>query len=436
MIQERRKNHMLDPKFVRDNIETIVIAAKNKKIEFDPQVFTELYDKRSKLLKETESLRNKRNDGSNAVKKAKSQEEREQLVINMRQIGVLLDEAEKNLRSTEKNFENLLLTIPSIPSNDTPIGSSDAENVEIKKVGEIPKFSFTPKDHIDLAKNLGMIDFEKGATIAGSRSYFLIGPGAELERAVHSLALDLLKSRGYIQMSVPVIVRTSAMEGTGYLPGGADQAYYIEKDDLWLVGTSEVPLASYFQNEIIDSSKLPIKTCAWSTCFRREAGAAGKDTKGLYRVHQFQKIEQVVVCEPNIEKSNILHDELLKNAEDLLQLLELPYRVVKVCTGDLGQGQVKKNDIETWMPSRNNYGETHSCSSFYDFQARRLKIRTRDENGKTQFCYTLNNTAIATPRVLIPLIENHQTNDGRIRIPKALQKYMDNKEYIEKYTKF
>ncbi|APJ04884.1 serine--tRNA ligase [Silvanigrella aquatica] len=421
---------MLDPKFIRDNLEAIAIAAKNKRFEFDPKLFADLYEKRSKCIKETEELRNKRNEGSDAVKKAKSKEERELLVSQMRQMGPLLEEAEKNLREVEKEFEKLLLTVPSIASADTPLGASDADNVEIKKVGELPRFEFVPKDHIELSKNLGIIDFERGAAIAGSRSYFLMGAGAELERAIHSLALDLLKSRGYKQMSVPVLVRTSAMEGTGYLPGGADQAYYVEKDDMWLVGTSEVPLASYYQNEILDTAQLPAKVCAWSTCFRREAGAAGKDTKGLYRVHQFQKIEQVVICEPNVEKSDILHAELLKNAEDLLQLLELPYRVVQVCTGDLGQGQVKKNDIEAWMPSRNSYGETHSCSSFYDYQARRLKIRTRDENGKMQFCYTLNNTAVATPRVLIPLIENHQTKDGRIRIPKALQKYMGGAEYI------
>lgn len=430
MIQERRKNPMLDPKFVRDNLEAITIAAKNKRFEFDPKLFAELYEKRSKYIKETEALRSQRNEGSDAVKKAKSKEERELLVTKMRQMGPLLEEAEKALREVEKDFEKLLLTIPSIPSIDTPIGISDADNVEIKKVGEPPRFEFKPKDHIELSKNLGIIDFERGAAIAGSRSYFLLGTGAELERAVHSLALDLLKSRGYKQMSVPILVRSSAMEGTGYLPGGAEQAYYIEKDDLWLVGTSEVPLASYYQSEILDAAQLPVKMCAWSTCFRREAGAAGKDTKGLYRVHQFQKIEQVIICEPSIEKSDLLHSELLKNAEDLLQLLELPYRIVKVCTGDLGQGQVKKNDIETWMPSRNSYGETHSCSSFYDYQARRLKIRTRDVNGKTQFCYTLNNTAVATPRVLIPLIENHQTQDGRIRIPKALQQYMCGAEFI------
>lgn len=421
---------MLDPKFIRDNLEEITIAAKNKRFDFNPNYFKELYEKRAVYIKETEELRSKRNAGSDAVKKAASKEARELLVAEMRKMGPELETAEKNLRELESEFEKLLLTIPSIPSSDTPIGASDAENVEIRKVGEIPKFSFQAKDHIELGKALGILDFERGATIAGSRSYFLLGAGAELERAVHSLALDLLKARGYKQLTVPVLVRTSAMEGTGYLPGGAEQAYYVEKDDMWLVGTSEVPLASYHQNEILEASQLPVKFCAWSTCFRREAGAAGKDTKGLYRVHQFQKIEQVVICEPNKAASDALHAELLKNAEDLLQLLELPYRVVQVCTGDLGQGQVKKNDVETWMPSRNYYGETHSCSSFYDFQARRLKIRTRDENGKTQFCYTLNNTAVATPRVLIPLLENHQTADGRIKIPKALQKYMNGVEYI------
>lgn len=428
LLQERLV--MLDPKFIRDNLEEIAIAAKNKRFDFNPNYFKELYEKRLQLIKDTEELRSKRNSGSDAVKKAKSKEEREALVAEMRKMSPLLEEAEKNLREIEADFEKLLLTIPSIPSSDTPLGASDADNVEIRKVGSIPQFSFQIKDHIELGKSLGIIDFERGANIAGSRSYFLLGAGAELERAVHSLALDLLKSRGYKQLSVPVLVRTSAMEGTGYLPGGADQAYFVEKDDMWLVGTSEVPLASYHQNEILDEPSLPVKYCAWSTCFRREAGAAGKDTKGLYRVHQFQKIEQVIICEPNIEKSDKLHAELLKNAEDLLQLLELPYRVVQVCTGDLGQGQVKKNDVETWMPSRNNYGETHSCSSFYDFQARRLKIRTKDSNGKTQFCFTLNNTAVATPRVLIPLIENHQTPDGRIKIPKALQKYMNGAEFI------
>lgn len=416
---------MLDPKFIRENLETVHKAAQNKGFPFDPNLFLSLYDSRAELIKQTEDLRSKRNSGSEAVKKAQSKEERESLVLQMRELGPLLENTEKKLRDVENEFNALLLTVPSISSSDTPLGKSDADNKELYKIGTPPKFNFAPKDHIELGKKLGILDFERGTNIAGTRSYFLLGLGAELERAVHSLALDLLKSRGYKQMTVPVLVRTSAMEGTGYLPGGAEQAYFVEKDDMWLVGTAEVPLASYHQNEILEENTLPKKFHAWSTCFRREAGAHGKDTKGLYRVHQFQKIEQVVICKPDKNESDRLHAELLKNAEDLLQLLELPYRVVQVCTGDLGQGQVKKNDIETWMPSRNNYGETHSCSSFYDFQARRLKIRMRDENGKNQFCYTLNNTAAATPRLLIPLLENHQQEDGRIYIPKALRKYMD-----------
>lgn len=415
---------MLDPKYIRENLETIDIAAKNKGFPFDSKRFTALYEARSQLIQETEDLRSKRNSGSDAVKKAQTKETRDILVAQMKELSPLLEKAEKKLREIEADFNAFLLTVPSISSKDTPVGKSEIDNVELYKVGAPPKFGFIPKDHIELGKKLNILDFERGTQIAGSRSYFLMGLGAELERAVHSLALDLLKSRGYKQMSVPVLVRTSAMEGTGYLPGGADQAYFVEKDDMWLVGTSEVPLASFHQNEILDENTLPKKLYAWSSCFRREAGAAGKDTKGLYRVHQFQKIEQVIICRPDIEESNKLHAELLKNAEDLLQLLELPYRVVQVCTGDLGQGQVKKNDIETWMPSRNNYGETHSCSSFYDFQARRLKIRTKDKNDKNQYCFTLNNTAAATPRLLIPLLENHQTEDGRVYIPKSLQKYM------------
>lgn len=421
---------MLDPKFVRENLEKVAIAAKNKNFPFDPQGFASVYDKRTELLVQTEELRRQRNEGSDAVKKAPSKEAREELLTKMREVGAKLSDFETRLREVEENFEKLMMTIPSIPADDTPIGASDADNVELRKEGVLPKFSFQPKDHIELGTKLGLVDFQRGANVAGTRSYFLCGQGAELERAVHSLAMDLLRSRGYKMMSVPVLVRTSAMQGTGYLPGGAEQAYFVEKDDMWLVGTSEVSLASYHAGEILEANQLPVKIYAHSSCFRREAGAHGKDTKGLYRVHQFQKIEQVVLCEPTVEASEKCHAELLQNAEDLLKALELPYRVVRVCSGDLGQGQVKKHDIETWMPSRNAYGETHSCSSFYDFQARRLKTRVRDASGKPQFVYTLNNTMAATPRILIPLLENHQTAEGRVRIPKALQKYMNGAEYI------
>lgn len=421
---------MLDAKFVRENIEKISLAAKQKHVGFDAARYVEIYDRRAKAIELTEQLRRKRNEGSDAVKKAANKDERDALLQTMRAVGEELSKAETELRDVEAQFEALQMTVPSIPSEDTPIGASDADNVEWRKVGNLPQFGFTPKDHIELGTSLGIIDFQRGTQVAGTRSYFLVGLGAELERAVHCLAFDLLRARRYKAMSVPVLVRSSAMQGTGYLPGGADQAYFVEKDDMWLVGTSEVSLASYHANEIVDAGSLPLRYFAHSSCFRREAGAHGKDTKGLYRVHQFQKIEQVVLCEPSVEASERLHTELLQNAEDLLAALELPYRVVRVCTGDLGQGQVKKHDVETWMPSRNGYGETHSCSSFYDYQARRLKIRTRDAQGRTQFVHTLNNTMAATPRLLIPILENHQTADGRVRIPAALRKYMDGREFI------
>lgn len=421
---------MLDPKYVRENLSSITKASQLKRLPFDGDRYAQIFDSRLAILEETETLRRQRNEGSDGVKRAKSAEEREALLAKMKDVNQRLTAAESQLRDIEAEFEAIQATVPNPPSEDTPIGATDADNVEWRKEGTRPNFNFKPLDHIELGQKLGLIDFTRGANVAGSRSYFLIGAGAELERAVHNLAVDLLTQRGYTLMSVPVLVRSSAMQGTGYLPGGADQAYFVEKDDMWLVGTAEVSLASFHAGEILDQSQLPVKICAHSSCFRREAGAHGKDTKGLYRVHQFQKIEQVVLCNPNKDESDRLHMELLKNAEDLLQMLELPYRVVKVCTGDLGQGQVKKHDIETWMPGRNAYGETHSCSSFYDYQARRLKIRTKDANGKNQFVYTLNNTEVATPRVLIPLIENHQTEDGRIRIPKALQKYMGGREFI------
>jgi seryl-tRNA synthetase len=421
---------MLDPKYVRDNLSVINNAAQLKRIPFDSDKFAAIFDARLLALEETENLRRQRNEGSDAVKKAKAPEERETLLNAMREVGQKLTQAEGRLREIESEFETIQSTVPNPPSEDTPVGATDADNVEWRKEGHPPNFDFKPLDHIELGQKLGLIDFNRGSNIAGSRSYFLVGAGAELERAVHTLAVDLLTQRGFTLMSVPVLVRSSAMQGTGYLPGGADQAYFVEKDDMWLVGTAEVSLASYHAGEILDSSQLPVKICAHSSCFRREAGAHGKDTKGLYRVHQFQKIEQVVLCKPDKEESDRLHMELLTNAEDLLKLLELPYRVVKVCTGDLGQGQVKKHDIETWMPSRSAYGETHSCSSFNDYQARRLKIRTKDTSGKNQFVYTLNNTEVATPRVLIPLLENHQTADGRIRIPQALRKYMNGREFI------
>jgi seryl-tRNA synthetase len=313
-----------------------------------------------------------------------------------------------------------------------PVGADETENVELRRVGEPRAFKFALKDHLTLGKELGIIDIERGVKLAGTRNYVLKGDGALLHQAVLRLAQDMIVERGYTPMVVPVLVREEVMCGTGYFPTGRDQAYLCERDDMSLVGTAEVPLTAYHSDEILSEAELPKKYCAVSTCFRREAGAAGKDTYGLYRIHLFDKVEQVVVCRNDLEESKRFHQEILQNAEDLMQALQLPYRVVNVCTGDLGQGQVQKYDIETWMPSRNSYGETHSASRFYEFQARRLKLRYRDGAKKVRFCHTLNNTVIASPRVLIPILEHYQNADGTVAIPEALCPYMSGLTQLDK----
>ena len=287
----------------------------------------------------------------------------------------------------------------------------------------MPTFDFETKDHLDLAVMHDMLDVERAGRIAGSRTYFLKNAGAMLEVSILRMALDHMVKKGYSPMLVPNLVRYEAMAGTAYFPGGEDQSYVTERDELYLIGTAEVPITAYHGGEILDLDALPKKMCGWSNCYRREAGAAGRDTRGLYRIHQFQKIEQVIVCRADEELSKQHHEEILKNSEEILQMLELPYRVVNVCGGDLGRGQVQKFDIETWMPSRESYSETHSASRFHDFQSRRLDLRYRDEDGKVRFCHTLNNTVVASPRILIPLLEIHQRADGGIDIPAALQPY-------------
>ena len=274
-----------------------------------------------------------------------------------------------------------------------------------------------------------MIDIPRGVKTAGARNYYLSGAGVLLHRAVQQLAMDLLAAKGFTLLEVPLMVRAEALVNTGFFPLGADQTYRMAEDDRWLVGTAEVPLVAYYDREIVDLTQ-PIKLAAASLCFRSEVGSAGRDVHGLYRVHQFSKVEQVVLCENSLELSEQLFQEITQNAEELLQLLELPYRVMAVCTGDMSQKTYKQYDIETWMPSRGAYGETHSSSQLLDFQARRSNIRFKDRDGKLQYCYTLNNTMVASPRILIPLLENHQEEDGSIQIPQALRKYMNGLERL------
>jgi len=334
------------------------------------------------------------------------------------------------IKELQPEFDDLMLQVAQPADEDVPIGKDDTENVEIRKEGEIRQFDFEPKDHVQLGLALGIIDIERGVKLAGTRNYFLKGDGALLHWAILRFAMDCMVEKGYEPLSVPVLMKDEAMIGTGFFPGAEEQTYRMEKDQLNLAGTAEVPLAAYHYGEILNADELPKKYVALSSCFRREAGAAGKDTYGLYRIHQFDKVEQVIVCENSAEVSGKYHDEILANAEAVMQALELPYRVVNVCTGDLGRGQAKKFDIETWMPSRNNYCETHSASKLYDFQARRLNLRYKPSPGSrvtghgTRFCHTLNNTVIASPRILIPILELYQNADGSITIPKVLQPYI------------
>jgi len=441
---------MLDIRFIRANPDKIRDAAAKKRIDFDVDRLLEVDDRRRQIQQEMDALRHEqkqagqiigqlRNPKSSAYKQAlaegKTAEQIEQdlkaTLKQMEQLKSRLKQLQDEAEQVKQEFETLMLRCPQVPAEDVPVGKDETENVEIRREGELPRFDFEPKDHVQLGTALGMLDIERGVKLAGTRNYVLKGDGVLLHMAVLRLALDTLIARGFVPVSVPVLVRDAMMYGTGYYPGGEEQAYRCERDEMSLVGTAEVPLTALHCEEVLNENELPKRYCAWSPCFRREAGAAGKDTYGLYRIHYFEKVEQVVVCRADEAESIRHHQEILANAEAVLQALRLPYRVVNVCTGDLGQGQVQKFDIETWMPSRNSYGETHSASRFYDFQARRLNLRYRDKDGKLHYCHTLNNTAIASPRILIAIMEIYQNADGTITVPEALRPYMGDRERIE-----
>jgi len=415
---------MIDIKLIRENPEKFKTACETKGFPVDIDKLLEvdgrLREDKSRLQEITTEI----NKLGKSVPKLVEAERQEVITVlsKLKQKASALDEKFKEL---QPKFDKLMLYVPQLADDDVPIGKDDTENVEIRREGEIRKFDFEPKDHVQLGTALGIIDIERGVKLAGTRNYILKGDGALLHWAVLRFAMDFMVGKGYVPFSVPVLVKDEAMTGTGFFPGFEDQTYQMEKDQLNLAGTAEVPLTAYRMDEILKAEELPLKYVALSSCFRREAGAAGKDTYGLYRIHQFDKIEQVVICKNSIEESNKFHEEILANAEQVMQALELPYRVVNVCTGDLGRGQAKKYDIEAWMPSRGNYCETHSASKLYEFQARRLNLRYKDATTKKNlFCHTLNNTVIASPRILIPLLELYQNADGSVTIPKVLRPYI------------
>ncbi|HHI79660.1 MAG TPA: serine--tRNA ligase [Planctomycetes bacterium] len=415
---------MLDPKWVREHPDEVKEAGRKKRMDCAEVVdrFLEVDEALRALLPEVEGLRARQKSLGREMGKA-SPEEREALLQEQKEAKKRIQELGVRERELKKEREDLLLRMPNIPAPEVPEGVDDSDNVELRRVGEIPDFGFSPKDHITLGEKLGILDFKHAAELAGTRNYFLKGKAVLLEEAVLRFALDHLIAKGFEPMTVPLLVRDFAMVGTAYFPGGEEQAYRCEKDELNLIGTGEVPLTSFHQGEILSLKDLPIRLVARSVCFRREAGTYGKDTKGLYRVHQFQKVEQVILDVADPELSIQRHLEITTNSEELLQAMGLPYRVVNVCGGDLGQPQIQKFDIETWMPSRESYGETHSASRFHDFQTRRLKIRYKDEEGKTRYCYSLNNTVIASPRILIAILENYQEEDGSVTVPEVLRPY-------------
>ena len=421
---------MLDIRFIRENPDSVREAARKKHIAFDIDALLQQDARMRELQVAIDDLRARRNRGSKQISTLQG-EERQRAIAEMQKVSADLKDLEPEYDALEKEMAERLLYAPLPPADDVPVGETEEDNVEIRRWGEQPVFDFEPKDHVALGESLDILDISRGVKLAGSRSYILRNEGALLHWAVLRLAMDHLLRQGFTPLTVPVIVREDFMVGTTYFPQGKEQAYAIERDDLFLVGTAEVSLTSYYADEILSIDDLPVKLVSNSPCFRRESGTYGKDTRGIYRIHQFDKVEQVMLCENSAERSAEMHEYILNNAEQVTQKLEIPYRVIEVCTGDMGLGKYRMHDIESWMPGRGAYGETHSASRFHDFQARRLNLRYRDADGRVRFVHTLNNTVIASPRILIPLLETHQQADGSVVIPDALRPYLGGLEILE-----
>ncbi len=413
---------MLDIKFIRENKDLIALAAKKKFVAFDIEELLSTDDARKAKLQSVEKKRTEQNIVSDKVAQAKDPTEREAMIFEMRKFKADLQKEEHELEEIIKKWRNLMLLVPNIPDMTVPEGTSDADNQEVKKWGTLPEFSFIPKNHIELMESLGMIDLMRGAKVAGFRGYFLKDAGVMLSFAIWNYALAFFSKKGFSPMIVPSLVRRENLMGTGFLPQGEEDLYKTQDGD-FLAGTAEVATMGFHADEVISLEGLPIKYISFSPCFRREAGSHSKDVKGLIRVHEFYKFEQVILCEANHETSVKFHEELVRNTEEFIESLGIPYHRVVNCGGDLGLGQVKKYDLELWVPLEKKYREIASASYFHDFQTRRLNIRYKDTDGKMKFAHSLNNTAIPTPRILVSLVENYQQEDGSIKIPEVLQLY-------------
>jgi seryl-tRNA synthetase len=420
---------MLDKRFIRDNPAAVKAAVRVKGIDLDVDEILDLDSQTRKLQHELDQAQARRKSSSKEFAKAD-----EQRRVELHAESVERDQHLKTLREQLSDANNklnaLLLLTPTIPWTGTPVGPDDSANVVIRTHGTPPEFGFTPLDHVELLETRGWADFARARKVAGERAYALTGQAVLLERAMHAYALDRLNAKDFTLISVPSMVREDALIGTGQFPGHREETYAITADDLYLAGTAEVALVGFHSGEILDAKQLPIRYAGISPCFRREAGSAGRDVRGLLRVHQFEKVEQFVICAADDAESDRWHAELLGAAEQLLQGLGLAYEVVECSTGDMGAGKYRMNDINTWLPSLATYRETHSCSSLHDWQARRANLRYRDTDGTVRFAYTLNNTAIATPRLLAALIENFQDADHRVRVPEVLRPYLHGSELL------
>lgn len=420
---------MLDLKFIKDNQELVQAAIESKNVSLSLSELLICEQHVADCKKQIETVQAERNANAKKVSQVSSQE-RTNLIARGKEIAGELEQLKPKLHDLEHRLREYLLRVPNIPAKEAPIGKDESFNVEVKKWGKPPIFDFPLLDHAEILRENNWADLERISHVCGSRTYALKNEMVLLEMALLQFALHKARSKGFELISLPSLVRDFALYGTGHFPEGRDQAYFLPKDNLYLSGTAEVPINSLHSGEILQENQLPLLYAGFSPCFRRESGSAGRDVKGVTRVHQFYKVELFVICKNDLEESFFWLHKLLQISEEIVQALELPYRVIECCTGDMGLGKVRMFDIEAWVPSEAKYRETHSCSSLYDWQARRSNVRYRSIEGSVKFCHTLNNTAIATPRILVPFLENHQKKDGSIYIPPALRYYFEGQEYL------
>ena len=428
---------MLDIKFIRENPEKIAEAAKNKNIEINIDKLLQIDEKRRGLISKIDELQAKRNK---LAKNAKGQKPTAEQIEEGKKLKETSLQTDTEFKEIDKEYFSLMVKVPTIPSSDTPIGKDENENVEVYKWGEPTKFDFEPKDHMTLAKNLDLLDVERGTKVAGYRGYYIKNEAVMLQMGLMMFALEKLISKGFTPIIPPTLIREFALFGSGYFAGNEynseiDEIYKIandeklsdgtvKKENKFLVGTAEPSLLAYYANEILDEKDLPLKICGFSQCYRSEIGSYGKDTKGIYRVHEFMKVEQVCICESDIESSNELQKEMVEISKELHRDLGLPYRILQICTGDMSAGKYKMFDLEAWMPSRDSYGETGSASNFLDWQSRRLNVKYKDKDGNKKHVYMLNNTALPSVRPMIAILENYQQKDGSVIVPEVLRKWV------------